>query len=217
MVGDGYTMRRLTAPDKILELLAKERWLNKYQMKKKTALSYSRVHESAQRLEEQGLIKGKVVGKAPTGLSKKAYSLTLNGLNYVASQSMSDLDALMENYEDLLPLIAGKWDFIKRVTKKWEIPHIYERHFATYEPPLDADSYAEEVLSNFLRDNFDVEPRYVRIVKAFSEDPDFKRLLYKMLKELRKWHCNKCRLMDKSLRILKKSRSRKGKGKRKGR
>lgn len=200
-------MRRLTAPNKVLELLAKERNLNKYRIAQKTKLSYSRIHESIERLEKDGLIKGEVVGKTTTGLDKKEYSLTLRGFTTLTSlycypwtrkgKSERNLDILMENYKSILPLIAGKWNFLKQ---KGLAQKIYS--VLPFSRDNDVEKYTKRCFTDFFTDISDDPKTLLKVIKAFSEDPDLRRVAREEIKTLLKWTRSMSAPLEKSIRIL---------------
>jgi hypothetical protein len=110
-------MRKATAPSKVLELLAKQPGLTRYNIAIKSKLSHSRIHESVQLLIKTRLIKGTIVGKPRAGHTILACSLTLKGLVLALHDQpelWKDIDDIVLKHRLIGPLVFKKWDqFVK--------------------------------------------------------------------------------------------------------
>jgi len=110
-------MRPLKAPGRIVEALLDQPWLNKYQIARKLGLSYSRTHEAIARLEKNGFLVSREIGKSKAGLPVKAYALSLAGLSaalFYDPARWKKIDEIAEKNKHLLPMIFGKWDLFKK-------------------------------------------------------------------------------------------------------
>jgi DNA-binding PadR family transcriptional regulator len=114
-------MRRLIAPGKVAEYLAVAGRTHPYAIAKGTGLSTGRVGDALPRLKELGLVEGKKIGEARTGLPIKGYSLTIKGLAYtllLQPKLWENIDTIAKKHEKLLPLIFAKWEYFDNAGAK---------------------------------------------------------------------------------------------------
>ena len=123
-------MTRLKAPQRIMAELATADFsdkITKYDLKKRLGLSYARVHEAIDGrkkegrpfpgLEKRGFVKHKRLGKATTGLPKKAYKCTLKGLVYALTENPTlwdNINLIAQKNWELLPYLFGKWGHFQK-------------------------------------------------------------------------------------------------------
>jgi len=107
-------------PSKILSYLALKKHGNRYEISKCQNLSYSWTHTLIKRLLKQGFIREEEREKAPTGLEKCSYTLTIAGVIKVLAHKpiYNKIDLVAKNYAHMFPLVFGKWDFFIKEDKR---------------------------------------------------------------------------------------------------
>lgn len=120
---------RRKAIRQILEYLSTkvlEDEITKYELSKSLNLSRGAIYDLLPLLEDEGFVKTKIIGTAPTGHPKKAYALAPQGLIEYLGVELLDLfpknpegvlkllDKIAEKNKETLPYIFGKWDHFKK-------------------------------------------------------------------------------------------------------
>jgi len=89
-------------PKKVIEVLAENGPLSKWQLKEKAKLEYPRVHEAVSKLENDGYVKVYDTMTSDKGLTMKIYGLTFRGVTaYLASVSLVPPLGIGEPGEDV--------------------------------------------------------------------------------------------------------------------
>lgn len=108
-----------------LETLAKDGPTNPYQVQKKTRKSYSLMSKAAKELMKRGMVKFEGKEKTEKRTMANIYDLTLEGVLFVLENQLSfgDIERwnynfihkIIRKYESLLPLVFGKWSYLRKM------------------------------------------------------------------------------------------------------
>jgi hypothetical protein len=196
---------RLTAPLRIMAKLATTDFsdkITKYNLHKKLGLSYARIHDAIEGrrrrdrsfpgLEKRGFVKHREIGKATTGLSKKAYKSTLKGLVYTLIEEPTlwkKIDLIAQKNQELLPCVFGKWEHFHKYGCEAIVVNILKHVFGS-QPDLmrnlsrtkDAKKiryFGDDLFANAVYDNV-FSPEFYHLLS----DPDMKKWIYAIKNDL---------------------------------
>jgi len=96
---------------KILLFLAQRRKATKFQLKECLKMSYSTAYDATEKLVSTGLAKVVDEETYKTGLPKRVYGLTQEGVKWVlwVSESWEEKSRIAENWKDLFPENTASW------------------------------------------------------------------------------------------------------------
>jgi hypothetical protein len=197
--------KRLKAPLRIMAKLATADFsdkITKYDLAKRLELSYARIHEAIEGrrkgdrsfpgLEKRGFVKHIKIGKARTGLSKKAYKSTLKGLVYALTHEKTlwdQIDLIAQKNQELLPLVFGKWKHFSDYRCKAMVVKILRRVFGSHyvlmekliriEDAKMIRDFGDDLFANAVYDNV-FSPEFYHLLS----DPDMKKWIYAIKNDL---------------------------------
>ena len=116
-------MRRRELPGRqteILEHIIKNDAKTEYRLGKELPLSTGTIHYVLQELEKKKLLRVKPKGKARTGRAIKEFHPTVRGIvtGLNLTDTREEVDAIAERWGALIPLVLGKWDYLKEKVRE---------------------------------------------------------------------------------------------------
>jgi DNA-binding PadR family transcriptional regulator len=172
----------------IVDAIAKHKELPQYNIKNETKLSYRTILRLLKPLENSGFIQlARREASEKGGKDRKIYAITLPGL-IVALKNLEEknFDAVINKHGELLPLILGKWNYLKSAGLEQErrkaVIWVGNRILAEY--PLGKATVRFATMS-FWDYIFQLTNKVERVkwIRALREDPELKAWAIDEMKE----------------------------------
>ncbi len=153
----------------VLDVLAHNGPMSRWDIKQKRRRHYSQVHTTVKQLEESGLVNVVKNVESKRGLQKDIYGLTIYGIIFVSRFQQKlrkfryvprvtkqipefNIDLIAQNHAKSLPLIFGKWNYFNK-EGVLELAKLYFENaaLATWNPSLDEDKWSNFFMAQGLQ------------------------------------------------------------------
>ncbi len=184
---------------KILTVLAEHKEFVQYRLPEKTGLSYRTILRTLKPMEQGRLIRlVRTEASEKGGKERKIYALEPRGLAIALSAS-KNMDNIIEKQGDILPLVLGKWTYLKSVGLEKEMREAVIWVGNQILQGFDKKEFATERFWYYIF-MMTAESDKVKWLKALRGDPELKK---SAIEEMREWLLEGRKFMDVHERTLK--------------
>lgn len=183
----------------VLEHIVKSGPRTEYSISKELHLSTGTLHYTLEELEKKQLLRVEFKGKARTGLTIKEYHLTVRGVAVTLglTSTREEVDAAAERWGSLIPLVLGKWDYLKEKAGEGKVHSRLDITTKAFLSPELANFYSvwsfanltsvfpspsDEILFTCLFYDLNIIVReFPGWLGAIEDDPDIREFILKIL------------------------------------